>query len=81
MKASICNDKANPVIDTQMIKKKKVKAYCYKNNQFTKNYSQEARKKGTRKQSQRNLFYNLVFILYWSTVDLKYCINFRFTAK
>lgn len=30
MKASICNDKANPVIDTQMIKKKKSKHIAIK---------------------------------------------------
>ena len=26
-------------------------------------------------------FFNLVFILYWSTLDLQCCISFRCTAK
>ena len=27
------------------------------------------------------LFFFLIFILYWSTVDLQYCVSFRCTAK
>ena len=26
-------------------------------------------------------FFNLIFILYWSIVDLKCCVSFRYTAK
>ena len=29
----------------------------------------------------RILFFYLIFILYWSIVDLQYCVSFRYTAK
>ena len=32
-------------------------------------------------QSTESFFFNLIFILYWSIVDLQYCVSFRCTAK
>ena len=32
-------------------------------------------------RAQSLFFFNLIFILYWSIVDLQYCVSFRCTAK
>ena len=32
-------------------------------------------------RAQNLFFFNLTFILYWSIVDLQYCVSFRCTAK